>query len=117
MRWMMARSSGGSAWDDASEDVRELMLSDVEAWKAEARPHPRDMFRTHISTDDVGACAVPVTCVLGSDSNPLFHRAHKVLVEALPSVRTVRVPGATHMLPFEAPAAIVDAVLTRDGAD
>ena len=38
MRWIMARGSGGTSWDEAPEAVRELMLSDVDAWKAEARP-------------------------------------------------------------------------------
>lgn len=117
MRWMMARSSGGTAWDETSEDMRELMLSDVEAWKAEARPHRRDMFLTHVSTRAIGACSVPIIYLLGDDSIPLFHRAHRILVQALPSIRTIRVPGATHMLPFEAPNAIVEAVLARDGAD
>jgi pimeloyl-ACP methyl ester carboxylesterase len=93
------------------------MLSDVDAWKAEARPHRRDMFLTHISTRAVGACSVPVTYLLGDDSIPLFHRAHKALVEALPSIRTIRVPRATHMLPLQAPKAIVEAVLALDGAD
>jgi pimeloyl-ACP methyl ester carboxylesterase len=117
MRWIMARSSGGTSWDEAPKAVRELMLSDVDAWKAEARPHRRDMFLTHISARAMGACSVPITYLLGDDSNPLFHRAHKTLVDALPSIRTIRVPGATHMLPFQAPRAIVEAVLARDGAD
>jgi pimeloyl-ACP methyl ester carboxylesterase len=75
------------------------------------------MFLTHISTRAMGACSVPITYLLGDDSNPLFHRAHETLVDALPSIRTIRVPGATHMLPFQAPRAIVEAVLERDGAD
>lgn len=74
-------------------------------------------FLTHISTRAVGACSVPITYLLGDDSIPLFRRAHKTLVEALPSIRTIRVPGATHMLPFQAPQTIVEAVLARHGAD
>jgi pimeloyl-ACP methyl ester carboxylesterase len=53
---------------------------------------------------------VPIGYVLGEGSNPFFDHIHAKLVVEIPAIRTVRVPGAAHMLPIEAPAAFADAV-------
>lgn len=110
LSWVLSRQSGGTAWDDVPAGVRELLLANAAALKAELRPHRYGYTLDHLSTRVAGTCPVPITYLLGTDSNPVFHRSHRALVGALPSTRTVEVPGTTHLLPFERPEAIVAAV-------
>jgi pimeloyl-ACP methyl ester carboxylesterase len=109
-RWVMSRQSGGTGWDDAPQWFRDMWLANVEGWKFQSWGLRGMDLLADYSTEDLGACAVPVTYLLGADSNPIFHRDHETLASALPRVRTVTVPGACHLLPVERPEAVVDAV-------
>lgn len=116
LAWVYLRRSGGTAWDDAPRELRELVLGNAGALKVELRPHRYTATLDQLSMRAVGACSVPIAYLLGEDSNPIFHRDHRMLVGALPATRTVEVPNATHLLPFEAPEAIVEAVRTASDA-
>ncbi|MDT4998379.1 MAG: hypothetical protein QOK12_484, partial [Mycobacterium sp.] len=70
----------------------------------------------HISTRKIRDGGVPIGYILGDDSNPFFDHIHTQLVGQIPVTRTIRVPGAAHMLPIEAPAAFADAVRQAIGS-
>lgn len=110
LRWVFQRRSGGTAWDAAPQDLKDLLLANAKAFDIEARPHRYDQMLDDVSAKAVAECAVPVTFLLGDDSHPIFHRAHRSLATALPRARTIRVPKASHLLPWEAPEAVVEAV-------
>jgi pimeloyl-ACP methyl ester carboxylesterase len=53
--------------------------------------------------------AVPVLALLGGESDalhPRFAEVHRLLLDWLPRAEGVVIPGATHFLPFEDPAAL-----------
>lgn len=113
-KWVLAYRSGGTAWDELSDELREIWGSNGSAWLGEP-PIPRHgLTMGHVRKSAVAECGVPLTCLLGAESIPMFSKGHRKLAAAVPHMRTVTVPGATHMLPVQAPDAVVDAVLEAD---
>lgn len=110
-RFAFARRSGGNGLDELNDRQREWFLGDAEGLLAEFKmfeKYPNSV--DHISTDEVAGWSVPMTYLLGDDSAPWTHAIHGVLTEAAPRIRTVRVPGACHLMPLQQPGAVVDAV-------
>lgn len=64
----------------------------------------------HISAKEVSGWSLPMTYLLGEDGAPWVHVAQRVVTEAAPGIRTVRVPGACHLMPLQQPEAVVDAI-------
>ena len=111
-RWVFQRQSGGSAWDEIPENIKDLWLGNTSALKVELlRPSRHNLSMDWVSAKTIGGIAVPVSFVLGDDSHSMRHRVHESLCEALPAMKTFRIPGASHLLPVESPAAVKDAVL------
>jgi pimeloyl-ACP methyl ester carboxylesterase len=111
-RWVFQRQSGGSAWDEIPEHIRDMWLGNTSALKVELlRPSLHNLSMDWISAKTIAGIAVPVSFVLGDDSHSMRHRVHESLRVALPEMKTFRVPGASHLLPIESPAAVRDAVL------
>lgn len=106
-----ARRSGGNGWDELDDRQREWFLGDAEGLRAEFKVLER--FNTsadHISANEVSRWSVPMTYLLGEDSAPWAHAIHSSLTKAVPQIRTVRVPGACHLMPLQQPEAVADAV-------
>jgi pimeloyl-ACP methyl ester carboxylesterase len=53
-----------------------------------------------------------VLLLVGGDSRPVYHEGHQRLLEWLPRVEGLVVPGATHLLPLQQPEALGE---TLDG--
>lgn len=67
-------------------------------------------------TGSLAGLGVPVTVVVGdADRHTPPHQARRI-VEAVPGARLVVVPGAGHMLPFEAPDLVAGLVAEAAGA-
>lgn len=110
-RWAFQRRSGGTAWDEMTDDAKEFWRGNTGALKVEMfRPTRHNLTMDLVSAKTIAGIAVPVTFVLGEDSHPTLHRVHERLRTALPAMETIRVPGASHLLPVEAPAAVGAAV-------
>ncbi len=118
-RWVFQRQSGGTAWDEMPENMKDIWLGNTRSLKVELlRPSRHNLSMDFVSARTVAGIAAPVTFVLGDDSHSKRHRVHESLSAALPAMKTVRVPGASHLLPVESPTAVRDAVLgaTADNA-
>lgn len=118
MRPTFAYRSGGTAWDELAEEVRQLFRADADGLKSRIRPHPFSdaMDWLWLRTSAVANCPVPVTWVGGEESAEMFHRMHSKLAAADPNLHTVMVPGATHALPVLQPTALVEVVRETAGA-
>ena len=106
-----ARRTGGHGWDELDDHQREWLLSDGEGMCTELKV--RERFNTsadHISAKEIAGWSVPMTYLLGEDSAAWAHAVHDALTKAAPQIRTVRVPGACHLLPLQQPEAVADAV-------
>jgi pimeloyl-ACP methyl ester carboxylesterase len=51
-----------------------------------------------------------MTFMIGEDTMPLLARCHDRLTGAAPQARTIKVPGACHLIPWQQPEAVVSAV-------
>jgi 3-oxoadipate enol-lactonase len=58
-----------------------------------------------------GDLAAPILAIVGERDLPDFHAMTRLLQEAVPSARTLVIPGAGHMANMEAPAAVNRAIL------
>jgi pimeloyl-ACP methyl ester carboxylesterase len=106
-----ARRSGGHGWDELDDRQREWFLGDGEGMGTEFKL--RERFNTsadHISAKEIAGWSVPMTYLLGEDSAPWAHAVHDALTDAAPQIRTVRVPGACHLMPLQQPEAVAEAV-------
>jgi len=106
-----ARRSGGHGWDELDDRQREWFLGDGEGMGTEFKL--RERFNTsadHISAKEVAGWSVPMTYLLGEDSAPWAHAVHDALTDAAPQIRTVRVPGACHLMPLQQPKAVAEAI-------
>ena len=111
-RWVFQRQSGGTAWDEMPENMKDIWRGNAGSVKVELlRPSLHNLSNDFVSARTIASIAVPVTFVLGDDSHSQRHRVHESLCAALPAMKTVRVPGASHLLPVESPAEVRDAVL------
>ncbi|HZW44055.1 MAG TPA: alpha/beta hydrolase [Dermatophilaceae bacterium] len=106
-----ARRSGGNGWDELDDRQRDWFLGDAEGLRTEFKVLER--FNTsadHISAKEISRWSVPMTYLLGEDSAPWVHAIHDALTKAAPQIRTVRVPGACHLMPLQQPEAVAEAV-------
>lgn len=110
LHWVFQRRSGGSDWDTTPDDLKELVLQNAAGARSELRPNHHDMMLNHLPARTAATCSVATSFLLGDESHSLFHRSHRSLSAALPMMTTVRVPGATHLLPVTHPATVASAV-------
>ena len=113
-RFGTALRSGGNAYDGASAELRHSMQDNAEPVLAEWDPHPFGVMHEHVSAKSVLDIPVPITWMLGEESSPWMASLHDRLAGQRPSIETIRVPGAGHLLHLDNPAAFVAGV--RHGA-
>lgn len=118
MRPTFGYRSGGTAWDELPEEVRQLFRADANGFRSTLRIHPFSISMDWLWLRDsaVAKCPVPVTWVGGEESAESFHKIHSKLAAADPELHTVMVPGATHALPVLQPSALVEVVRETAGA-
>ena len=110
-RYFFARRSGGNGWDEIDDGRRELLLGDAEGLRGELRPlHRFGLSLFHIKGKEVAGWSVPMTYLIGGDTVQVLEKSHGRLTSAAPQIRTVEVPGACHLIPWQQPEAVVDAV-------
>lgn len=109
--WAFARRSSGNGWEELDDRQREWFLGDADGIRAEFKL--RERFNTsadHISAKEIAGWSVPMTYLLGEDTAPWAHAVHDALTKAAPQIRTVRVPGACHLMPLQQPETVAEAV-------
>ncbi|CAN5229356.1 hypothetical protein BH23ACT9_BH23ACT9_27840 [soil metagenome] len=118
-RTFFARRSGGNGWDEIDDDHRELLLGDAEGLRVEVRPGPLPRYGgglEHIKAKEMSGWSTPMTCLIGEDTLPAVARCHDRLTAAAPQARTVEVPGACHLIPWQQPEAVVSAIRSASDA-
>jgi pimeloyl-ACP methyl ester carboxylesterase len=115
-RFVLSRQSGGSGWDELDESMRGLFLGNEPGFRGEymVAPHRLNVDLGHISEKEVAGWSVPMTYLLGEDSHPYFHNTHGYLANAAPKMRTIKVPGACHLMPIQQPEVVLDAVRSAE---
>jgi pimeloyl-ACP methyl ester carboxylesterase len=53
---------------------------------------------------------VPITWILGEESSPWMAGLHDRVVRRRPDIRTIRIPGAGHLVHLDQPAEFISAV-------
>ncbi|GAA2258062.1 alpha/beta hydrolase [Streptomyces amakusaensis] len=111
------RWAAGPSFDTAPRRERERLLSHARNVLAELDPHPYGVMFEHLPLSRIRDIRVPVTFLLGAESNPFFHKVHRRLVRAVPTIRSEVIPGASHLVHIDAPDAFVAAVRGATAAD
>ena len=109
-RTLFGRRSGGSGWDELDTDQRELFFFNMEGPPAEAKPHEFWFDLKYISVSSVASWTVPVKYLIGDDTLREFEKCLEVLTSEASQIKTVRIPGACHLIPLQEPDAVVEAV-------
>ena len=110
-RWASGRQDGGNGFDDAEPEQQQALLANSANVLAELDPHPHGLMMEHLATSRLAGTGVPTTWLLGERSRDWYRRLQSRVVHAAPSIRTVWVPGASHLAHLDAPEAFVSAVL------
>lgn len=110
--WLAESMLPGLIAQDATPDVagtvRDLIDSQPPAgvaWAARAMAARPD------STETLAAADVPALVVVGEHDTLTPPEAASAMVEALPQGELAVIPGAAHLTPIEAPAAVAEAIL------
>jgi pimeloyl-ACP methyl ester carboxylesterase len=105
LRWALGRRDGSSelermppAWAEALRANASAIVREIDAGTGE-----------HLN-GQLGSVSVPVTCLLGSESDRAFHAAAARLARLIPQASVRPVPGAGHIVYADRPGALVDAV-------
>jgi pimeloyl-ACP methyl ester carboxylesterase len=109
-RFGSALRTGGNRYDSLPDDVVRNLQANAEPVLAEWDPHPFGVMHEHISARAVTAIPVPITWILGGESSPWMAGLHDRVVRRRPDIRTVRIPGASHLAHLDRPREFVEAV-------
>jgi pimeloyl-ACP methyl ester carboxylesterase len=109
-RFGSALRSGGNRYDSAPDDVRRNLQDNAEPVLAEWDPHPFGVMHEHIPARAITAIPVPITWILGDESSPWMEGLHDRVVRRRPDIRTIRIPGASHLVHLDQPRAFIEAV-------
>jgi pimeloyl-ACP methyl ester carboxylesterase len=113
-RFGTALRSGGNSYDGAPAELRRSLQDNAGPVLAEWDPHPFGVMHEHVSTRSVLDIPVPITWMLGEESAPWMASLRDRLAQRRPSIDTVLIPGAGHLVHLENPTAFVAGV--RHGA-
>lgn len=115
LRFGSALRSGGNSYDRLDEPAREALRKYPRQVLAEWDPHPFGVMHEHVRLSSLSGISAPVTWILGAESSPWMAGLHARAARRLPSVRTVVIPGASHLVHLDRPAEFV-AEIRRAGA-
>ncbi|MER6910360.1 alpha/beta hydrolase [Streptomyces sp. NPDC000594] len=105
------RWAAGPSFDAAPAGERNRLLAHARVVLAELDPHPYGVMFEHLPLRRISGIRLPVTFLIGANSDPLFRLAHRRLVRAVPAIRSEVIPGAGHLVHLDAPEAFTAAVL------
>ena len=111
LRFGSALRSGGNRYDSLPESARREFLRYPRQVLAEWDLHPFGVMHEHISNRSVAAIPVPITWLLGDESSPWIGQLHNRVKRHRPDIKTITIPGASHLIHVDAPKQFVAAVL------
>lgn len=122
LRWIVRRDPEGAAlryyrWATSYSDGGNQFDSYPDEWKRVGLGHARSSLRELIQatvpwprSSAVRMIDVPTTVLIGDRGLPVFHRASRRTLRAVPGAREVPVPGAAHLVYTDQPAACASAI-------
>jgi pimeloyl-ACP methyl ester carboxylesterase len=103
---------GGNGFDALAPPLRERLLGHADDVLAELRSGTGEA----LTPARLRAISCPATLVLGGRSLPMFAQQGRKLAAAMPSMRTVTVAEASHLMMLEVPRPIAEAIIAADTA-
>jgi pimeloyl-ACP methyl ester carboxylesterase len=104
-RFASGTRDGSSGFDRLTADGQGALLTYSNVVLNELSPHRSGSLGEHVAYEDLAKVSVPLTWILGGDSIPWYETLATRAVEAVPAIRLVSVPGASHLLHLEKPDA------------
>ncbi|WP_330251052.1 alpha/beta hydrolase [Nocardia sp. NBC_00565] len=104
--------AGEASFQALSEHQQNMIRAHASNILAELDPHPFGAMFEHFPMRRIKDIEVPVTFLIGANSNVFFHKVHRRITGAVPSIRTEVIPGAGHLVHIEAPDAFTAAIRT-----
>ena len=111
MRWALRYRDGDTGYDRLDPATRDAMLANGKANMGEIAAGTGE----HIRREQVAKLAVPLTCVVGELSDPVYHRATAYIRRLAPRTSVKHIDGAGHGLHLERPAEFAAAVKEAAG--
>lgn len=106
LRSAYAYRDGGSAWDAFPEEWRRVGRENAKASLVDFR----NSIGVYPSRTELGTVEVPVVCSYGERSPDHMARLVRSLASAIPTASALRIDGAGHAAPFDAPADFVQVI-------
>lgn len=97
------------AFDTLPPALQEICLANARAHLASFKYSPEASGR-HLPRGGIRAIQADATCITGGESYRPFVRTTRKVAKRLPNARLIDVPGASHVLPYDAADATVEAV-------
>jgi pimeloyl-ACP methyl ester carboxylesterase len=110
LRFGSALRSGGNVYDMLDDDARKGLLANSAPVLAEWDPYYFGVMAEHVPLRAVAAMPVPLTWILGAESAPWMAGLHARVANRRSDMRTVVIPGASHLVHLDRPAEFVAAV-------
>jgi pimeloyl-ACP methyl ester carboxylesterase len=110
LRFGSALRSGGNVYDMLDDEQRNALLANYRPVLAEWDPYYFGVMAEHVPLRAVVDLPVPLTWILGAESAPWIGGLHARVARHRPDMRTVVIPGASHLVHIERPAEFVSAV-------
>jgi pimeloyl-ACP methyl ester carboxylesterase len=115
LRFGSALRSGGNAYDQASEQTKEELRRYPRQVLAEWDPHPFGVMHEHVPVRAVARAPVAITWILGGESSPWLAGLEQRVSRRRPDIKTVVVPGASHLVHLDHPDGFTAAIRAAAG--
>jgi pimeloyl-ACP methyl ester carboxylesterase len=115
LRFGSALRSGGNAYDRASEQARKELRRYPRQVLAEWDPHPFGVMHEHIPVRAIARTPVAITWILGGESSPWLAGLHERVSRRRSDIKTVVVPGASHLVHLDRPDGFTAAIRAAAG--
>jgi pimeloyl-ACP methyl ester carboxylesterase len=106
MRWATTTADGLNGYDQTPEEERVKLRANSASILRELQSGTGE----HMKSRDIATISCPAVLLLGSNTLPEYRKAAQRLAKALPSLETITVPGAGHVLPVSHSQVVVDAL-------
>lgn len=110
LRFGSALRSGGNVYDMLDDEERQGLLANYRPVLAEWDPYYFGVMAEHVPLRAVVDLPVPLTWILGAESASWIGSLHARAARRRPDMRTVVIPGASHLVHTDGPAEFVAAM-------
>jgi len=110
LRFGSALRSGGNVYDMLDDEERKALLANYRPVLAEWDPFYFGVMAEHVPLRAVVDLPVPLTWILGGESALWIGGLHARVARRRPDMRTVVIPGASHLVHTDRPAEFVAAL-------